>query len=46
MSGAVEDGGTSAGTWLILFLVWTLGLASWCVWIGAILYGIFRFFGG
>ena len=37
--------GARLSTWLIVVVVWSLGLASWTLWTGAFLYGFFRFFG-
>lgn len=41
------DDPTPAGgmtTWLLVLLVWALGLCSWALWTSLFIYGFFRFF--
>ena len=42
--GDARAPGARLSTWLIIVVVWTLGLASWTLWTAAFLYGFFRFF--
>lgn len=44
-AGDAPAPGAPLSTWLIVVVVWTLGLASWTLWTGAFLYGFFHFFG-
>jgi hypothetical protein len=32
-------------TWLVVIIVWTVGLVSWALWTSAFIYGFFRLFG-